>query len=149
MDWKESENIQNNSHGELPPDPIVKFLVTTDNGDEKLAKIKQVMLYVAKYDADDWPGDDVWEKELPLWFSTGIMANQSRDLVKETHLWDFSSWVDAMKYRGWYWYSSLLTPKGFEIILVPFEFPLVVNPFEYVIYESGVGLKKIKFEDFM
>jgi hypothetical protein len=53
-----------------------------------------------------------------------------------------------MKYRGWLWYSSGITSKGFNIVLKPISFPFAINPLEYLIFESGVELKDIFYTDF-
>ena len=62
-------------------------------------------------------------------------------------LWDYGSWLDAMKYRGWEWFSSKVDTTEFIIILVPHELPFSVNPLEYLIYETGISLESIHFED--
>jgi hypothetical protein len=56
---------------------------------------------------------------------------------------DYGSWLDAMKYRGWEWYSSNSDERGFSIILEVNSFPFSINPLEYVIYETDISIDSI------
>lgn len=145
----ESENVVFFNSGEKPDGGHLLFSVKTDEPAVKLELVKSVVIAICKFSGPDWPSDEVWNKTLPIWFLTKIKRYSLEEVSqKNTRLWEYGSWLDAMRFRGWKWYSSKITPKGFDVILEPYEFPFSVNPLEYVIYETGVELNNIEFQDF-
>lgn len=148
MNSVEANNIKSNIHSELPELPYCKFTVVTELAESKLKKVKEVVMRIADHAENNWPDDKEWLRILPAWFIERITSYTMDTIIKNEILWDYSSWVDAMKFRGWYWYSSQITKNGFEIVIVPETLPFSVTPLEYVIYESGVSSKNIKFIDF-
>lgn len=141
----EYKRIKENVMGEMPDGKNLQFYVTTKNGHESLLKVKEVIEPISLYDSNMWPSDEVWETILPLWFLKRIQANGVKEILKNPSLWHFGSWLDAMKYRGWKWFSSMESAEHYIIILEALELPYSVNPLEYVIIESGVNLSDIKF----
>jgi hypothetical protein len=109
-------------------------------------QIKEVVKAIALYDPDNWLADENWEKILPYWFVSRVKDYSIEDIIQNPNLWHFGSWLDAMKYRGWKWFSSKVYSNEFIIILEPLEFPYSVNSLEFVIMESGINLGNIKFK---
>lgn len=145
----ESDYIQENNAGELNTNELVlQFSITTSDSAFHLARVKEVVLSISKYNEDNWPNDQQWERILPKWFVEKIKSHSLDELNdNSTLLWDYGSWLDAMKFRGWQWLSSKIYIDKFIINLVPLTSPFSVNPIEYVIFESGVGLSKIIFSE--
>ena len=146
----EIKRIKNNTNGELPGTKYLKYsLGVIEFPVKKLEMLKQVMIVVSQYDTDNWPIDEKWEIELPHWFIDTINKNKVEDILQDNTLWDFGSWLDAMKFRGWEWFSSkLLSNNSIEIILEPNTFPYSVGPFEYIIKVIGVRQENILLIEF-
>ena len=149
MIYKEKNRIKEFTKGELPHEGYLSFLVNTLHASEKLSLIKEVVTIISDYNESNWPSDEMWENLLPKWFLNKIEKYSPEEVIKNSSLlWDYGSWLDAMKYRGWEWYSSKINSNGFDIILIPITLPFSVNPLEYIIYETGVPIKNITFNDF-
>lgn len=143
---KEVERIENNTDGEKCEGLVLQFRVRTSEPLVRLSKVKEVVLRVASYNGENWPSDREWEDILPKWFTVRIKSYSINEILKHsTVLWDYGSWLDAMRNRGWEWYSSQVLDDGFLIFLKAKDFPYAVNPLEYIIYESGVLLSDIQF----
>jgi hypothetical protein len=143
----EYKNISEHTNGQLPLNGYLQFLVVTTEKSIKLELVKGVIISIAKYSEDNWPDDLTWDKQLPQWFLRKIKSNTIEYIKKDERIWDYGSWLDAMKWRGWIWYSSNLTKDGFEIVLEPQILPYSVNPLEYVLYESGIDFENIIFTE--
>ncbi len=136
-------------NGESPNVGYLCFTAVTHEPSHKLKLIKDVMTIISKYDSTSWPDDNKWSAILPKWFIYKIRANKLEDIIASNYkLWDYGSWLDAIKHRGWEWYSSKISPDKFEIIVTPKSFPFSVNPLEYLIMESGVDYESIYFLDY-
>lgn len=149
MQTEEQKRIRDYIMGELPlKGSYLFFRTNTENPFEKLSLVKDVLSVVSQFNEDNWPSDEQWDLLLPKWFLFKIKSHSLEEITKNsTLLWDYGSWLDAMKYRGWEWYSSKIDISGFTIILEPHTYPFSVNPFEYIIFETGVALGNISFED--
>ncbi len=143
----EVDNLQNNIYGELPGFGYCSFSVITDNPQQKLEKIVDVIRCIALYDEEVWPGDEKWVEVLPAWFLHSVKSRDEAAIRGDPGLWEFGSWLDAMKFRGWYWYSSLVWQNGFKIIVVPYNFPFIVDPLRFLIFEAGVSNSDLKYID--
>jgi hypothetical protein len=111
--------------------------------------VKDVILSVSRFNENTWPEDEIWNKILPAWFLTKIKSHSIDEIKRNENIWEYGSWLDAMKFRGWYWYSSEVGVGKFKIILVAQTFPYSVNPLEFVVLETGVDLRNISFEEHM
>lgn len=144
----ESERIEQNNHGEIPKGGFLSFEARARNPSESLSLTKEVIAVISKYNEHNWPSDEYWEKSLPTWFIRKIKEYSVQKIIESNgRLWDYGSWLDAMKYRGWLWYSSELKPLELKIILEPYTYPFSVNPFEYLLLESGVNEGEIRYKD--
>ncbi len=149
MRIEEQKRIMDYTTGQLPLKGYLSFRTITQNSTEKLSLVKSVLRVVSEFDEKSWPSDEQWDLILPKWFLNKIKSHSLEEITKNnTSLWDYGSWLDAMKYRGWEWYSSKADNSGFTIILEPHTLPFSVNPLEYVIYETGVPLINIIFADY-
>jgi hypothetical protein len=140
-------NLINHRNGELPQEGYLVFDIQEDGSQDKINKVIDVMRCIASYGEDNWPDDSTWKRVLPVWFSSKVMARDLMIILEDENLWDFGSWLDAMKFRGWFWYSSVITQYGFQITIIPYNLPYIIDPLRFLISETGVPNSKIRFID--
>lgn len=143
----EQVRILNNVTGEKPYEVPLCFRAYTKEANKKLDLIKDVMLAIASKSDSDWPDDETWSTLLPHWFVNKIKSYSLDEIKHNGFLWDFGSWLDAMKFRGWEWFSSQIDDGGFLVRLQAIDFPYSVNPLEYIIYETGIKINDIVFNE--
>lgn len=143
----EQRRIINNNNNEHPFGVRLQFKINCSDPATKLQRIKDVMFVIASKLADKWPDEEVWSRILPQWFVHKIQSYSIEELYESPSvLWHYGSWVDAMKFRGWEWFSSMIGDDFFSIQLEALAFPYSVNALEYIIYETGVPLANISFK---
>lgn len=143
----EIEYINTNNNGEQPIESWAKFRVHCDTPERNLSKVKEVVSIISQFNSQDWPTDDKWSDILPQWFVVAIKKNTIDKWINNPILWDYGSWLDALKFREWEWFSSKVSDEAFEIIVVIKSIPYSINPLEYVIFESGVLKDSIYFNE--
>ena len=138
IESNEAERVHANTQGEQPP-PVWLRLECHSSLDPVvcLARVRDVMVLVARARADEWPEDQWWERSLPAWFLESFNTQAVDGSLKSEMPWDFGSWVDAMKWTGWEWWSSALLKHGWVINLTAFEHPYSVGALEYVACIAG------------
>ena len=114
MSATEIDRIDGQRSDERSPPVEVLLRISSQTPDAGLARVLEVMRLVArtrmKWETDAW-----WEQNLPRWFVDACLKHTPDDILKNPELWDFGSWLDAMKDPGWEWWSSALLPKGWII----------------------------------
>jgi hypothetical protein len=95
------------------------------------------MVIIAQNDPNNWPSDDEWLKLLPEWFTNPFKDITLEELINNKELWDYSSWLEAMRLRGWTWWSSRYLNDRWEIKLNAYEHPYSIGPLEYLARASG------------
>lgn len=147
MSINERERIKDYNKGELPQGGYLMFYAQTEFPSRKIELIKDVVAAISEFDASNWPNDNVWDLRLPSWFLKEIKKHSVEEITQDKSLWEYGSWLDAMKYRGWEWYSSLIDHATLRLILEPHSLPFIVDPLQYVISAAGIEYDSIKFED--
>ncbi len=133
----EIDRIESNVSGEKPSGITVTMLLSTSNPTETLDKVVSVLIVVlSALRSEVWPEDSWWQKHLPEWFMESF-NHSLEEIVKDESLWDFGSWVDAAKYRGWEWWSSETSAESLKIYIEAYDDPYVIEPFEYIVKVSG------------
>lgn len=146
----EKYNIVYNTEGQSTNLSYCKFTFIADNLELVMSRIKEIALIIAKEDPDLWHEDTwYWNEILPAWFQQKINSNTLEMVFKINVLWDYESWIYALKYRGWEWHSSKISDEEGEIILLINEMPYSIGTLEYIIYEAGVQADKITFEEIL
>ena len=137
----EHDRIQHNVSGEHPPFPTLKVVAKySRNAQNGLDRVKQIMEIVSKQDARQWPSDSEWQTLLPRWFVEPFQQHDLQDILADDseRLWDYGSWLDGMRRRGWEWWSSLPPMDDkWEGVLAVFDVPYGIGPFEYLVFASG------------
>lgn len=136
---EETERVEYNLRGEPSP-PVEVRLVGSVKGDAGvcLSRVREVMRVVA-HQRDDgaWPEDSWWEAHLPEWFLEPFRGRTMDEVLANPELWDFGSWLDAMKSPGWEWWSSDVQKEGWTIRLRAHSDPFSIGPLEYLARAAG------------
>jgi hypothetical protein len=153
MTREEIDRIENNIAGEVTPGYHWIYEIQSGSDlSECVFRIKSIMKVIAAQSRETWPTDDVWRALLPYWFidhfafytkeeSQRILDSTPKEKWSEIP-WDFYSWLDAIRDRGWEWWSSKEgeDPK-IEICLNLYEWPANLESFEQIV--RAVGAKFI------
>ena len=107
-----------------------------------LEDVKSVYQMVAS--VNQWPEDVWWKAKLPNWLTVGFESDASK-LWRDEALWDFGSWIDATKDRGWEWWSSCVGEKQIRIWLTATVHPYSIEPLVYVM--TARGCTKVEVEE--
>lgn len=145
MGMTELHRINTNINGERPAGSFVLFSVKCASPAEALTKIKAIAEVLTAMNADSWPTEEEWARRLPRWFVSAIKSNTIEMIHSNPILWDYGSWLDALRMRQWEWFSSQLFANGFEIVCAINGVPYSINTLEYIIYESGGNSDTIQF----
>jgi len=134
---KEIERIENNVLGEKPSGVIVTMSFSTSKPRETLEKIISVLMVILSALKENvWPEDTWWKDNLPEWFVESF-DHSLEEIMRDESLWDFGSWVDAIKYRGWEWWSSIASDGTIKIYIEAQDDPYAIEAFEYAVRVSG------------
>jgi hypothetical protein len=140
------ERIERNVSGEAPPPVALRLrFESPTNPEEVLERTQHVMREVAAAQAADWPSDDDWRRRLPEWFLRSFEGHTLDELMSDPNLWDFGSWLDAMKAPGWEWWSSEVTEKEGNVRCVAHADPFGVEPLMYLLRSAGAS--EVEFEE--
>ncbi|GDY13292.1 hypothetical protein LBMAG53_21700 [Planctomycetota bacterium] len=128
-----------------PPDgPCFTIIARCVNGSETLHRVKDVLNMISQADADRlWPSDDDWARRLPLWFTEPFHGRTIQDVLKDDMLWDFGSWLDAMRHRGWEWWDGYCDDDLFMATLTCNDQVYSVDPLIYLVRQSGATSIKV------
>ncbi len=133
----EINRLKSNISGEKPSGPTIVMLWSHPFPEEGLNKILGIMnLIISAQKHANWPEDKWWKKNLPGWFLNSF-NHSIEEIQKDSRLWDFGSWLDALKYRGWEWWSSEIKDKKIIVFLEAYDQPYILGPFEFIIFVSG------------
>ncbi len=137
----ELENLEREKFGTVPKTGLV---ITIDPclGINSIDKIKELLKAIIKIEQSNTSDDKTWEDNLPNWFVTKTKNISREDLFENSQLWDFGSWIDAIKQRGWKWWSYKTAKDKTVIYLETHSYPYNIDPFFYILYIIGVDFKQ-------
>lgn len=141
------ERIDCNLSGETPP-PValqIRFAVRTV-AKEVLDRCRHVMSLIAAAQRDGWRSDEEWRLLLPGWFLSSFDGHSLDELIANPMLWDFGSWLDAMKTPGWEWWSSCADDKIGMVRCVAYRMPFAIEPLLYLLRSAGASEVEFKEE---
>jgi len=128
------------TNAEVPPAIRLRLrFLSTTSGDEVLERARQVMRLVAVAQAQVWPSDDDWRRRLPEWFISSFEGHNLEELLARPELWDFGSWLDAMKSPGWEWWSCQSDDRGGTVRAVAHSDPFSIEPLIYLLRVAGAS----------
>lgn len=142
---EEHSRVDENIHGEPAP-PVEVRVVALVDGDPaaSLSRMREVMRVVAERRRREWPDDTWWESHLPRWFVEPFRERTMDQVLQDPDLWDFGSWLDAMKSPGWEWWSSERTPSGWTVRLQALSDPFSIGPLEYLARAAGAARLEVQ-----
>lgn len=130
--------------------PIPSWEFEVDVGDqatELVDRIRSVVAEIAKHQPQQWPEDGYWTTVLPSWLIEYMPELSQEDCVKlmnatpreqwSTLPWQFGSWLDAIRERGWVWWGYELTGKKMRIVLYITGVPPRVEAFKQILQAAG------------
>lgn len=106
---------------------------------EKLQGLMKGIIEMGTYKNQD---DEVWEKKLPKWFVLKTKDISRDRLLANNQLWDFGSWIDAIRQREWKWWGIKNFDSKTTIYLETTGYPYNIDPFFYMLYSIGVDFEK-------
>ncbi len=136
----QTERIQRFTRGEVPP-PVrlrLRFSSTTSAG-PVLEKARHVMRLVASAQRNEWFSDENWKNLLPDWFVRSFEGHSTEQLLHDSTLWDFGSWLDAMKNPGWEWWSCEERGQEGTVWCTAHSNPYSIEPLMYVLRTAGAS----------
>jgi hypothetical protein len=144
----EAERIKSNQMGEMP-DGLgwIYEIPTGENQAYLLGRVVQIVGAIAQSDRQNWPNDDEWRSLLPAWFTdsfTILTREEAQQLLMTTPKeswsqlpWMFGAWLDAIRDRGWQWWSAQKGPDYLRICLSIHEWPAHLEAFENIVRAAG------------
>ncbi len=104
--------------------------------------LKGLMKSVIEMTSNESQSDRVWEKKLPKWFVTKTKNTTKNELLDNSQLWDFGSWIDAIRQREWKWWGYKIFDTKTIIYLETTGYPYNIDPFFYMLYSVGIDFKE-------
>lgn len=143
---QQSARIELNTSGEAPPVVALQLRFTSPTGPENvLERTRHVMRLVAAVGAATWPTDEEWRLRLPEWFLHTFEGHSTDQLMTDPNLWDFGSWLDAMKRPGWEWWSSAVSDTVGIVRCAADSDPYSIEPLIYLLRSAGAS--EVEFEE--
>lgn len=117
---------------------------------EVLARLKTLLDQIVKFDPESWPADDYWRATLPSWMKARLpelTKDESDRLLQDTPRdqwdklpWEFGSWLDAIRDRGWRWWGYRLELESATIVLHIAMFPERIAAFREILRAAGAAI---------
>ena len=131
----------------LPKNSLILTISLVINPDATMTKILDVIKLISNFSIYDFPDDDYWKNKLPRWLldSLPVLSEQEcqilldstpRDLW-DTLPWEFGSWLDAIRDRGWKWHSYIRNENIAYIILISIDIPERIDALKHIIITAG------------
>jgi hypothetical protein len=148
----EVERIEvNNDLSSMPANPWEFDVALGSNGRERLAKILAVLAQVAQFGEASWPSDDHWRVALPDWLKSHLpelSKEQTDHLLATTPReqwntlpWDFGSWLDAVRDRGWRWWGYKSKDDGSATLVLHIAMlPERIDAFKHLLSAAGIQI---------
>ncbi|WP_143135640.1 hypothetical protein [Burkholderia ubonensis] len=123
--------------------------------DRSMRNLLAIMYAVAERSPDSWPSDDEWRAVLPDWLKSEIreLSKEETDkLLSETPKerwdtlpWEFLSWLDAIRDRGWRWWGYKQEESTATIVLHIAMFPERIDAFRELLRASGIRVVEERY----
>ena len=118
-----------------------------DHADLVQAKIMAVVGLIASKDSKNWPTESEWVAMMPDWLIQHIptlSVEEMTEVLDQTpredwdHLpWEFGSWIDALKDRGWVWWGCDRKGKIMQIVLEIVSVPPRIDAIKQIPIAAG------------
>ena len=146
---KETKRILENQTGESPLTAGLKISVRkTTKPTVQLHQVSEVVAAIANTEGKSLT-DEEWKDTLPSWFVESMINRKITEIKANENLWHFGSWIDAIKQRGWKWWSSCVKQNSFDIYLESLTYPYNIDPFIYIVYSTGIEREDITIDELL
>jgi hypothetical protein len=136
----EHQRIDAELFGERLRGPSIVVIAKSADASASLSRVKEVMrLIAAASDSGSWPSDEEWLQILPLWFTEPFQGRTIEQVLQDDTLWDYGSWLDAMRQRGWRWWGASCHEDYWSAILLRDEDVYSIDPLIYLTRQSGAS----------
>jgi len=148
-----TELVRVSSHDQFDSMPANPWEFEVDFGfdpAESLRKMLTVVRAIAEQPSDQWPSDDDWRSILPGWLKRAIpeMSKEETDrLLSEIPRdqwdslpWEFLSWLDALRDRGWRWWGYRINGSSGTIVLHIATYPERIDAFRELLRAIGIRI---------
>lgn len=142
----ELERLKKNNENSIPETGL-EITIEPGLSKKSLDKLSEFMECIIKIEKLIHQSDDTWEKSLPIWFVTKAKKISMDEVFANSQLWDFGSWIDGIKHRGWKWWLVKKLDRKTVIYLETMNYPYNVDPFFYILYNIGVERDMIKIRE--
>lgn len=137
----EIERLEKEEMYDIPSSGLtITITLSGIDGKKLLKEIKNFVSSLLKIESLIDPSDRTWEEHLPNWFVKKTKDISYEDLLRNHQLWDFGSWIDAIKRREWKWWGYKLNNIELVIFLETLSIPYNIDPFFYILYSCGVDI---------
>ncbi len=136
-------------HRNYLPDTGLAITIKPGIPENSLSKLLDVMKAIIEIEVEkiENENDALWEKQLPDWFVSKTKNTSQDELLINDQLWSFGSWVDAMKQRGYRWWSHKKLKDKTIIYLETLSYPYNIDPFFYLLYSVGVHFENTSIQE--
>ena len=134
----EFQRVKESVSSEKLEGPSIVITGKASNADECLHRVKEVIELIAEQSSNGtWPNDDEWSARLPSWFTDPFKGRTIEQVLEDKTLWDCGSWLDAMRHRGWQWWSSTCGSDTWSVTLLREDEVYSIEPLIYLARQSG------------
>jgi len=155
---KELERVKlNNCLDSMPAKPWELTVDLGVNGDLVISKFMEVLELLVSHSGDDWLSDDEWREVMPSWLKESIpelTKEQTDKLLAETPQaqwdslpWEFLSWLDAIRDRGWLWWGYKVQGSEAVIVVHIGMLPERIDAFKELLRSSGMKIKSENYSE--
>ena len=134
MDKKPLLGMNKDDDGQiiLPDDTYQILVLERPSNNEVLHELFAIFELIHQFHSDNWPDDSFWYQHLPFSFVSkfSLFYIEDLDYLYENpngtmhHVrWEFLSWLDALKERGWEWWSGDLNETTLTMVLLINDIP--------------------------
>lgn len=150
-DRTEIERIETtNNLTSMPARPWEFDVELGSHPDDALSQVLAVVREIASQSLEKWPPDEHWRLVLPIWLkqqlprftkeeTDRLMAITPRDQW-HTLPWEFGSWLDAVRDRGWKWWGYKRDRSSATFVLHIAMLPERIEAFKHLVRAAGIKI---------
>lgn len=133
-------------HGpEAAPRPRWEFKLRFPKADcvDAMSPITHVARLIAAQNRSAWPDIDFWTSSLPQWLLAVLperSVEEAQQLISSTPRerwheipWDFRSWLEAIRDRGWEWWGYAIEENHVILVLEIVDMPPRIEAFKVIL----------------
>lgn len=147
----ESERVRlTNNLTSMPANPWEFDVELGASPEDALSRILSVLSLIVKHTPDTWPSDEQWQLALPSWLKQFLpkLTKEETDRLLvitprehwDTLPWEFGSWIDAVRDRGWKWWGYKKEGSRATLVLHIGMLPERIDAFKEILRAAGIKI---------